>query len=629
MKTDERLSKIQSGKDLKVYDYLGCHLASKNGKSGAYFRVYAPNAKAIYVVGDFNDWDRTTHPLKRIKNSNIWECFVEKAKNLQRYKYIVVDPFDKENVKSDPYAFYGENMENDNDFASIIYDISGFNWKDSKYFENVKNKNHLTSPMNIYEVCLLSWKRHTDGSYYTYRELATTLLPYCKKMGYTHIELLPISEYPRDISWGYQVTGYYAATSRFGKPKDLMYFIDKCHEAGIGVILDWVPAHFDFHEYGLMEWDGTPLYESPKWDRKMQLAWSTRIFDYENPYVVQFLLSSALFYMKKYHFDGLRVDACVAILYLDFARNPDEWIPNVNGNNINYAGVEFLKKLNNAIYSEFPNALMIAEEVSSWPQTTRPTTAGGLGFNFKWNVGFINDIWEYLSMDPYFKKKYHKILTHTIDYAFDENYILPVDHDEVGNGRHSLINKMNGDLKTKIDLCRAFYTYMFMHPGKKLSFMGSEFGQIAEWSYKTAITWKLLKADGNKKFSKFSQALNHLYLKTPEMYERDFDRSGFEWLVQDDSSRSVVAFKRYANDGNYIICLSNFSPYRIPDYVLGVDEPGCYEEIFTSDDKTFGGSDEHNELMYSSIMNKHGKTNAIRVVLPANTSILIRKVEKN
>lgn len=628
MKTDERLQKIQNGTDTKVYDYLGCHLATKNGKSGAYFRVFAPNAKAIYVVGDFNDWDRNSHPLKRIKNSKIWEVFVEKAKNLQRYKYIVVDLFDKECVKSDPYAFYGENMENDKDFASIIYDMSGYNWKDSRYFENIKTKNHLDTPMNIYEVCLLSWKRHTDGSYYTYRELATSLLPYVKKMGYTHIELLPISEYPRDISWGYQVSGYYSVTSRFGKPKDLMYFIDKCHEAGIGVILDWVPAHFDFHEYGLMEWDGTPLYESPKWDRKMQLAWSTRIFDYENPYVVQFLLSSALFYMKKYHFDGLRVDACVAILYLDFCRTPDEWIPNINGNNINYAGVEFLKKLNNTIFGEFPNALMIAEEVSSWPQTTRPTTLGGLGFNFKWNVGFINDIWEYTSMDPYFRKKYHKTLTHTLDYAFDENYILPVDHDEVGNGRHSLVNKMNGDLKTKMDLCRAFYLYMFMHPGKKLSFMGSEFGQIAEWSYKTPLSWKLLKADNNKKFSKFSQTLNQFYLKTPEMWEKDFDKSGFEWLVSDDSSHSVVVFKRYSKDGKYLICLSNFSPYRIPDYVLGVDESGCYEEIFTTDDKAFGGSDEHNELMYSSIMNKNGKTDAIRIIVPANTTIIIKKVEK-
>jgi 1,4-alpha-glucan branching enzyme len=360
----------------------------------------------------------------------------------------------------------------------------------------------------------------------------------------------------------------------------------------------------------------------------MQLAWSTRIFDYENPYVVQFLISSALFYMRKYHFDGIRVDACVAILYLDFCRNPDEWIPNVNGSNINYAGVDFLKKLNNMVFSEFPNALMIAEEVSSWPMTTRPTSSGGLGFNFKWNVGFISDMWEYTSMDPYFRKKYHRILTHTIDYCFDENYILPVDHDEVGNGRHTLINKMNGDLKTKIDLCRAFYLYMFMHPGKKLSFMGSEFGQITEWSYKEPINWKLLKADGNKKLSRFINSLNHLYLKTPEMWEIDFNKSGFEWLVNDDSSNCVVVFKRYSKSRNYIICLTNFSPNRIPDYVLGVDESGCYEEIFTTDDKIFGGTDEHNPLMYSSIMNKHGKTNAIRINVPANTSILIRKVEK-
>lgn len=628
MKTEDRISSIQSGKDYKVYEYLGSHLATKNGKSGAYFRVYAPHAKEIFVAGDFNDWSKTSHPLKRVKGSNVWEVFVEKAKNLQKYKYIIIDELDKEIVKSDPYAFYNQVYEHDGDFASYIYDLSGYNWKDSKYFEKVKDKNHLDSPMNIYEVCLLTWKKHANGEFYTYRELASSLIPYCKKMGYTHIELLPLSEFPRDISWGYQVSGYYAITSRYGKPKDFMYFVDKCHEAGLGVILDWVPAHFDFHDFALKEWDGTPLYESPKWDRQLQFAWSTRIFDYENPYVVQFLISSALFYMRKYHFDGIRVDACVAILYLDFCRNPDEWIPNVNGNNINYAGVEFLKSLNNSIFGEFPNAIMVAEEVSSWPMVTKPTTIGGLGFNFKWNVGWINDIWEYTSMDPYFRKYHHNILTHTFDYCFDENYILPVDHDEVGNGRHSLINKMNGDFKTKVNLCRAFYLYMFMHPGKKLSFMGSEFGQITEWHYKDPINWKLLKADNNKKLSKFVSSLNHLYLKTPEMWEIDFDKSGFEWLVKDDNSHCVIAFKRKAKSGSYLICISNFSPFRIPDYVIGVDESGSYEEIFSSDDKTFGGTGEHNELIYSSIMNKQGKTNAIRVNLPANTTLILRKVEK-
>lgn len=630
MKTEERISNIQNGKDLKVYEYLGSHFGRKNGKPGVYFRVYAPKAKEIFVVGDFNNWDKEAHPLKRIKNSNVWEVFVEKAKNLQKYKYIVVDKNDKEVVKSDPYAFYGQNMTHDNDFASYIYDLDGYKWKDAKYFEKFQEKNHLDTPMNIYEVCLLSWKRHADGSFYTYRELATSLIPYVKKMGYTHIELLPLSEFPRDVSWGYQVQGYYAITSRYGKPKDFMYFIDKCHEAGIGVILDWVPAHFDFHEFGLMDWDGESLYESPKWDRKYQLAWTTRMFDYEDPYVTQFLLASALFYMRKYHFDGIRVDACVAILYLDFCRNPDEWIPNVNGNNINYAGVEFLKNLNNCIFSEFPNALMIAEEVSSWPMVTRPTTSGGLGFNFKWNVGWMNDLWEYTSMDPHFRKYHHKILTHTLDYCFDENYILPVDHDEVANGRHSLIKKMNGDdMKTKIDLCRAFYLYMFMHPGKKLSFMGSEFGQITEWSHDEPINWKLLKANNNKKLSKFISSLNHLYVNTPEMYEIDFDKSGFEWVVKDDNLNCVCVFKRYNKNRDYLYCVSNFSPFRISDYVIGVDESGTYEEIFTTDDELFGGTDEHNEIIHSSIMNKNGKAHAIRLNIPANTSLLIRKVQKN
>ena len=628
MKTEDRINCIKCGQDFKVYEYLGSHLATKNGKHGAYFRVFAPNATEIFVVGDFNDWDKTANPLKRIKDSPVFETFVEKAKNLQKYKYIIVDQQGREHVKADPYANFNQAFEKDGDFASYIYDISGFNWTDRKYLENVNEKNHLTSPMNIYEVCLLSWKRHADGSFYTYRELASSLITYCKKMGYTHIELLPLSEFPYDVSWGYQATGYFSVTSRYGKPKDLMFFIDKCHKAGIGVILDWVPAHFITDSFGLKDFDGTSLFESPKWDRKSQLAWGTRIFDYENPYVTQFLISSALFYLRKFHFDGIRVDAVVSILYLDFCRNPDEWIPNIDGNNINYAGVEFLKKLNSTIFGEFPNAIMVAEEVSSWPMVTKPTTSGGLGFNFKWNVGWINDIWEYTSMDPYFRKYHHSILTHTIDYCFDENFILPIDHDEVGNGRHSLINKMNGDMKTKIDLCRAFYLYMFMHPGKKLSFMGCEFGQISEWSYKEPISFVLLKADKYKKFNKFIASLNKLYVQTPEMFEIDFDPCGFEWLVKDDSSRCVCVFKRFSKSGEYLICLCNFSPFSIPDYVLGVDEPGCYEEIFSTDDASFGGEGHHNELMYSSIMNKHGKSNAIRIDVPANTSILIKKLEK-
>ncbi len=623
MKQSERLAKIEKGQDPFVYEYLGAHIASKGGVLGTYFRVYAPHAKQIFVIGDFNDWQKT-HELKRIKESNIWEVFVPKAKNMQKYKYVVIDQHDNECIKTDPYAFMAQNLTNDEDFSAIIYELDGYKWKDSKYFSEKANINHLESPINIYELCLMTWKKHADGSYYTYRELASSLIPYCKKMGYTHIEVLPISEYPFDISWGYQVTGYYAITSRFGKPKDFMYFVDKCHEAGIAVILDWVPGHFEIDDFALKEWDGTALYESPKWDRKLQLAWGTRIFDYENPYVVNFLISSALFYMRTYHFDGIRVDAVSSILYLDFCRNPDEWLPNAEGNNKNYAGVEFIKNLNNSIFGEFPNALMIAEEVTGWPMVTRPTTVGGLGFNFKWNIGWINDIWEYTSMDPHFRKYHHNIITHSLDYCFDENYILPVNHDEVGNGRHSLINKMNGDMKTKIDLCRAFFVYMFMHPGKKLTFMGSEFGQINEWHYDTPINFLLLKAERNKRLQKLVSTLNKFYLEHPQMYEIDFDKSGFDWLENDPNS-CVNAFKRYAKDRSYLICICNFSPYFIDDYVLGVDEGGTYEEIFTSDDEAFGGSGIKNELMHSSIMNKNGKSHVIRVDLPANSAIIIKK----
>ena len=626
MNSNSRISAIESGNDFKVYEYLGSHLGTKKKKSGTHFRVYAPHAKQIFVMGDFNDWNETSLPLKRIENSNIWEIFVEKSKEFQKYQYIIVDEFDKKHYKSDPYANYGKVYGNDDDFSSIIYNLKGYHWHDSKYIEEKNQVNHLSSPINIYEVCLLTWKKHSNGKFYTYKELASSLIPYCKKMGYTHIELLPITEYPFDISWGYQVTGYFAATSRFGKPKDLMYFVDKCHEAGLGVILDWVPAHFETDDFGLKDFDGKSLYESYKWDRKEQLAWGTRIFDYEKPYVTQFLISSALFFLRNFHFDGIRVDAVVAILYLDFARSADEWIPNSSGGNVNFAGVEFLKKLNNTIFSEFPNALMIAEEVSGWPMTTKPTSMGGLGFNFKWNVGWINDIWEYTSMDPYFRKYHHNIMTHTFDYCFDENYILPIDHDEVGNGRHSLINKMNGEMQTKIDLCRAFFAYMFMHPGKKLTFMGSEFGQLNEWSFKDPINFNLLKFDRHKKLNKFVMALNHLYLETPELYEIDFSKSGFEWIVKDDSEHCVTIFKRKSNSGNYVICVCNFSPYRIHDYVFGLDEAGCYEEFFSSNSEEYGGTGESNGKVYSLIMNKDGKTNALRIKIPANTTLYFRKV---
>ena len=639
---EERLISLKNGHDSKLYDFLGSHLGTKDDKQGVYFRVYSPNAKEIFVTGDFNNFDKYANPLHRVYDTNVWEAFVEGAKEFDKYKFIVIDKFENELVKIDPFAFYSQNLDSDKDFASIVYNLDGYKWHDQEYLEYVKNKNHMTTPMNIYELCLLSWKKHNNGKFLTFKEFAVDLVNYCKKLGYTHIELLPITEFQLDCSWGYEVTNYFAITNRFGKPKDLMFFIDRCHRAGIGVILDWVPGHFDSAEtngeqrknlltdedFGLTEWDGCPLYESPKWDRKRQLAWGTRIFDYENPYVTQFLISSAMFFLREFHFDGLRIDAVSSILYLDFCRNPDEWIPNNNGNNINYAGVEFIKNLNNTVFGEFPNALMIAEEVTGYPMVTRPTTVGGLGFNFKWNIGWINDIWEYTSMDPHFRKYHHNIITHSIDYCFDENYILPVDHDEVGNGRHSLINKMNGDHATKVALCRAFFVYMFMHPGKKLTFMGSEFGQVAEWRYDKPLDFMLLKAERNRKLLNFVSSLNKLYLNSPEIYELDFDKNSYVWLVRDDNFNCVNAFKRYDSKGNYLICICNFSPYRIADYVLGVDEPGAYAEIFSSDHSEFGGTGELNETMYTSIMNKNGKTHAIRVTLPANTSIIIRKIEK-
>lgn len=642
MDIQEHLKSIKTGNNNRLYEFLGCHLDELDGKPGAYFRVFAPHAKEIFVVGDFNNFDKLANPLSRLENSDVWQTFVENANEMQRYKFVIVDKYDNEIVKTDPFAFYSQNLESDRDFASYIYNIDGYKWHDEQYLKLNKTKDHLKSPINIYEVCLLSWKKHNNGNFLTFREYAASLVNHCKKLGYTHIELLPITEFELDCSWGYEVTNYFAVTNRFGRPKDLMFFIDRCHRAGIGVILDWVPGHFDSAEtngeqrkklltdndFGLTEWDGDCLYESPKWDRKRQLAWGTRIFDYEDPYVVEFLISSAMFFLRKFHLDGLRIDAVSSIIYLDFCRNPDEWIPNKNGNNINYAGVEFLKKLNAMVFEEFPHALMIAEEVTGYPLVTRPTNIGGLGFNFKWNIGWMNDIWEYTSMDPYFRKYHHNIITHSIEYCFDENYILPVDHDEVGNGRHSLINKMNGDFATKISLCRAFFVYMYMHPGKKLTFMGSEFGQMNEWRYDKPLDFILLKADKNKKLMNFIGELNRFYKNSPELYELDYDKNSYVWLVRDDNKNCVNAFKRYDSNGNYLICVCNFSPYLIDDYVLGVDEPGAYIEVFSSDNAEFGGSGNLNDIMYSSIMNKNGKTNAIRLTLPANTSIILKKIDK-
>ena len=531
-KKNEQLYLFHQGTYYRAYEYMGCHKETRDGIDGCVFRTWAPNASKISVVGDFNGWNNQVSQMQKISKEGVWEVFVPNAKNHQMYKFEISDSTGYARLKADPYAFMNET---NGKTASIVFDIDGYEWHDNDYLEYRSKKDNFSTPMNIYEVNLTSWKKQSDCSYYIYRMLAEELVPYAVDMGYTHIELMPITEYPFDGSWGYQVTGYFSPTSRFGNPHDFMYFIDKCHEAGLSVIIDWVPAHFPKDTFGLIEFDGTCLYENQGWDRKEHKNWGTRRFDYGRCEVQSFLISSAMMLFDKYHVDGIRVDAVASMLYLDYDKKPGEWIPNEYGNNKNLEAVAFLQKLNSAIFKSFPSALMIAEESTAWPLVTKPTSIGGLGFNFKWNMGWMNDTLEYIKTDPFFRKSIHNKLTFSMFYAFSENFVLPVSHDEVVYGKCSLLNKMFGEYYDKFKSMRAYLSYMMAHPGKKLTFMGTEFAQFKEWDYQAGIDFCLLEYDTHKNMHKFVKALNHFYLEHPELFEEDYSWKGFDWLVPDDN----------------------------------------------------------------------------------------------
>ena len=574
---------FERGSACDAYRFMGCQLYD----GGAVFRVWAPAAEAVSVVGDFNDWDKSVCPMRRISAAGVWEADVKGIEKFTNYKYCVTAR-GRDVYKSDPYAFHSETHDAT---ASKAYPLDGYIWHDAGYLAARDEKNIYRSPVNIYEAHIGSWRRYADGNVFDYRKFADEAAAYLTAMHYTHIELMGIAEYPFDGSWGYQVTGYYAPTSRYGTPDDFKYMVDTFHAAGIGVILDWVPGHFPKNENGLYEFDGGPLYEPADELRKEHKEWGTRCFDYRRGEVKSFLLSNAMMWFDVYHVDGLRVDAVASMLYLDYGRK--EWRPNEYGGKENLDAVDFFRALNTAVFARFPSAMMIAEESTAWPGVTAPADKGGLGFNFKWNMGWMNDSLRYIRTDPLFRKGVHNCLTFSLTYAFSENYILPISHDEVVHGKGSLLNKMPGAYEEKFASYRAFLMNMYIHPGKKLLFMGCELAMFAEWAFDRELDWQLLSFPAHDGAHEFVRTLNRLYSAQPAFFERDDGWEGFRWHIADDAAQNIVAMERYAADGSRLMAVVNFSPVARPRYRIGAD-PGVYTDILRSDiDGWNAGGDKH------------------------------------
>lgn len=589
--TDFDLHLFAKGTYYKIFDKFGAQLSRENGRDGVRFTVWAPNAKSVCVVGEFNGWKEGINNLKKISDYGIWSEFFEGLKEGDTYKYSI----ETENSflrKIDPFAFRSEVRPKD---ASIVYDINSYKWGDIEWMEKRKNFKYIEAPISIYEVHLGSWKKDylkNEWGFMTYGELAHEIVDYVKKMGYTHIELMPVMEHPLDISWGYQVTHYYAATTRYGEPRDFMYFVDYCHKNGIGVILDWVPAHFPADDHGLAFFDGKQIYAYENWKKGFHKDWNTYVFDYSKPQVQNFLISSALFWLEKYHVDGLRVDAVASMLYLDYSRKHGEWEPNIYGGRENLEAIEFLKHMNDVIHKYHADVMIIAEESTAYPKVSHPVNEGGLGFDMKWNMGWMNDILLYFSKDPIHRKYHQGKITFSLWYAFSENFILPISHDEVVHGKKSLIEKMPGDLWQKFANLRLFLGFMFAHPGKKLNFMTTDIAQYNEWNCETSVEWEMLKNnDFNYKLNKYVQDLNQLYKNNPAFYEQDFTPDGFMWIDFSDALNSVLSFCRYSKDKKQTLFFTfNMTPNPRYDYPIGVPEQGFWKEIFNSDAEIYGGS---------------------------------------
>ncbi len=583
---------FREGSHFRSYQMLGAHLVEEEGKKGVRFSVWAPHARKVCIAGDFNNWKGQEHFMERVEDSGIWTLFIPGLKEGTLYKYEIHTPQGEVLLKSDPYAFYSEAKPKT---ASIVYSLEGYSWGDGKWQEKKSKEVAYNSPLLIYEVHLGSWKRGEGGRYLTYRELARDLVDYVAEMGYTHVELMPLVEHPFDGSWGYQGTGYYSVTSRYGNPKDFMYLVDSFHQRGIGVILDWVPGHFCRDGHGLREFDGTPLFEYQDKRRAENIQWDTMNFDLGRPEVHSFLVSNALFWMEVFHIDGLRVDAVAAMLYLDYGyEESQKQLTNKYGGLENLEAIDFLRKLNLEVFKTFPQALMIAEESSEWPLVSAPTYLGGLGFNFKWNMGWMNDILRYMEIDPINRKWHHLLLTFSMWYAYSENFILPLSHDEVVHGKKSLLDKMPGDYWQKFANLRVLLGYMITHPGKKLLFMGGELGQFTEWKYQDQLEWFLLDFEMHRKLHDYVKKINSFYLEEEALWSWDYQREGFHWIDPHDYSQSIITFLRRGKGGRLLLVVCNFTPVVHYGYRVGVPRWGEYREIFNSDDEIYGGSGQLN-----------------------------------
>ena len=571
------------GDNIRAFELLGCHRETRDGTEGYVFRVWAPNARYVSVIGDFNFWNKGDLPMTKISHG-IWEVFSTWAREGCTYKYFIVGADGRETDKTDPYGYYTTYRP---DNCSIVYNLEGYKWHDGLFRANQNRRDALRSPMNIYEMHFGSWRRKEGNVPYGYVEICDQLIPYLKEMGYTHVELMPITEYPFDPSWGYQVTGYYAPTSRYGEPKYLMEFVDRMHQAGIGVILDWVPAHFPKDAAGLYEFDGSCCYELSDPMMNEHPDWTTRIYDYGKPEVLSFLVSNAVFWLEKYHIDGIRVDAVASMLYLDY--NRPNFRPNKYGGKENLEAINFLRKLNEAAFSVKHQPIMVAEESTAFPLITRPTSDGGLGFLFKWNMGWMNDNLRYMSQDPIYRKYSHDNLTFSMTYAFSENYILPLSHDEVVHGKGSLIRKMPGYYTDQFANLRTFFGWQMGHPGKKLNFMGNEFAQFAEWNENQGLDWNLLDYDRHRQMKDFVKDLNHLYLDNPAFWQDDLSWDGFRWISCNDRDNSVVAFRRIDKKGHEVIGICNFCPVKREHYRIGLPKAGAYQLALNSDEVKYGG----------------------------------------